>query len=187
MPRSETTSFENQDFVETNHKNETELQLSADSNKVLCHKFISKHSHDVTKPIITSDDVVFKNKHVLEEPISTHFVASYGNDNSVELSDKKDISIERSKVLSDKTDISIKREKFVDGKTDISIGSVEPLSDKTDISTEVTDASKVKDKSDSWIEHKEIIGPTFHRNDSFNKAVNGEEEEGDEDKKSVIH
>ena len=160
MPRSETTSFQNQDFVETKtHKNKTELQLSADSNKVLCHKDISKQIHDVTKPIITSDDVVFKHKQVLEESISTHFVASYGNDNSVELSDKKDISIERSKVLSDKTDIS----------------------------TEVTDASKVKDKSDSWIEHKEIIGPTFHRNDSFNKAVNGEEEEGDEDKKSVIH
>ena len=185
MPRSETTSFENQDFVETNHKSETELQLSADSNKVLCHKFISKHSHDVTKPIITTDDVVFKNKHVLEEPISTHFVASYGNDNSVELSDKKDISIERSKVLSDKTEIPIKRESFFGDKTDISIGSEEPLSDKTDIS--IKDTLEVKDPSDSWIEHKETIGPTFHRNDSFNKAVNGEEEEGDEDKKSVIH
>ena len=185
MPRSETT-FENQDFVETKtHRNETELQLSADSNKVLCHKDISKQIHDVTKPIITSDDVVHKHKQVLEESISTHFVASYGNDNSVELSDKKDISIERSKVLSDKTEIPVKEEIFFDGKTDISIGSEEPLSDKTDIS--IKDASKVKDPSDSWIEHKELIGPTFHRNDSFNKAVNGEEEEGDEDKKSVIH
>ena len=190
MPRSETT-FKNQDFVETNPKTETEHQLSADSNKVLCHKVlchkdISKHIHDVTKPIITSDDVVFNHKQFLDE---SKYVSSQGNDNSVELSDKKeilierskkDISIERSKVLSDKNDIPIEREIFVDDKTDISNGSEEPL---TDIS--IKGASI--DQSDIWIEQKEIIGPTFHRNDSFNKAVNGEEEEGDEDKKSVIH
>ena len=60
------------------------------------------------------------------------------------------------------------------------------------VSTYDNDSSKeceksLNNKSDISKQAKDVSGPTFHRNDSFNKAVNGLEEEIEEvdDKKSV--
>ena len=62
------------------------------------------------------------------------------------------------------------------------------------ISFHISDSSSEVDNFGNKVDEKDVLergfgfGPTFHRNDSFNKAVNGEEEEeeeNEEEKKSV--
>ncbi len=55
------------------------------------------------------------------------------------------------------------------------------------ISIHLSDVVNVRNGIDENVLERFTFGPTFHRNDSFNKAVNGEEEEEDNesDKKSV--